>query len=40
MKKILKKYPFNENLTGKEDRYWADKVIKKAKIFIRSKFNC
>ena len=28
-KKILKKYPFDENLTGKEDRYWDDKIIKK-----------
>lgn len=30
-KSILKKYPFNENLTGKEDRYWAKKIIKKRK---------
>ena len=28
-KKNIKKYPFDENLTGKEDRYWADKIIKK-----------
>ncbi len=27
-KKILKKYPFDENLTGKEDRYWANKIVK------------
>ena len=30
-KTILKKYPFNENLTGKEDRYWAKKIIKNKK---------
>lgn len=30
-KTVLKKYPFNENLTGKEDRYWAKKIIKKRK---------
>ena len=30
-KNILKKYPFNENLVGKEDRYWANKIIKKNK---------
>jgi glycosyltransferase involved in cell wall biosynthesis len=23
----LLKFPFNENITGKEDRYWADKVV-------------
>ena len=28
---ILKKYPFNENLIGKEDRYWAEKIIKNNK---------
>ena len=28
-KSILKKIPFDENLTSKEDRYWANKVIKK-----------
>tara|TARA_B100000579_G_scaffold436696_1_gene463475 strand:+ start:1127 stop:1816 length:690 start_codon:yes stop_codon:yes gene_type:complete len=27
-KAILKKYPFNEYLTAKEDRYWAKKIIK------------
>ena len=26
---ILKKLPFDENLTGKEDRYWANKIVKK-----------
>lgn len=28
-KEILKKYPFDENLTSKEDRYWANRIIKK-----------
>lgn len=28
-KDILKKYPFDPNLTGKEDRYWANKIVKK-----------
>ena len=28
-KKILKKYPFDENLSGKEDRYWANKIVSK-----------
>ena len=28
-KEILKKYPFDPNLTGKEDRYWANKIVKK-----------
>jgi rhamnosyltransferase len=27
-KDILKKYPFDPNLTGKEDRYWATKIVK------------
>ena len=30
-KDILKKYPFNEYLTAKEDRYWAKKIIKNKK---------
>ena len=30
-KSILKKHPFNENLVGKEDRYWAKKIIKNKK---------
>ena len=34
-KKItLKKIPFDENLTSKEDRYWANKIIKKKMSFI------
>jgi len=28
-KSILKKFPFDENLNGKEDRYWANTIIKK-----------
>ncbi len=28
-KEILKKFPFDENLTGKEDRYWANKIVRK-----------
>ena len=28
-KNTLKKFPFDENLTSKEDRYWANKIIKK-----------
>jgi len=28
-KETLKKFPFDENLTSKEDRYWANKIIKK-----------
>ena len=28
-KNTLKKFPFDENLTSKEDRYWANKMVKK-----------
>ena len=28
-KDTLKKYPFDPNLTGKEDRYWANKIVKR-----------
>ena len=28
-KKILLKYPFQEKLAGKEDRYWANRIVKK-----------
>ena len=28
-KEILKKYPFDPNLTEKEDRYWANMIVKK-----------
>ena len=30
-KSVLKKYPFDENLVAKEDRYWVNKIIKKNK---------
>lgn len=33
-KKILKNFPFDEKLLGKEDRYWAKKIIKKKKNFL------
>ena len=33
-KKFLLKNPFNENLTSKEDRYWAQEVIKKNKSIL------
>ena len=33
-KKILKKYPFDENLAGKEDRYWINDIIIKGKKFL------
>ena len=33
-RKFLVKNPFNENLAGKEDRYWANKIIKKNKSFL------
>ena len=28
-KKVLVDFPFDENLVGKEDRYWAKNVIEK-----------
>ena len=33
-KSTLKKIPFDENLTSKEDRYWANKIVKKKMNFI------
>ena len=33
-KTTLKKFPFDENLTSKEDRYWANKMIKKKQNFL------
>jgi hypothetical protein len=33
-KKVLKRIPFDENLTSKEDRYWANKIIKKKLNYI------
>ena len=33
-KKILKKYKFDENLAGKEDRYWINEFVKKKYKFL------
>ena len=33
-KDILKKFPFDPNLTGKEDRYWANKIVKQNKKYL------
>jgi len=33
-RKFLIKNPFDENLAGKEDRYWANKIVKKGKSFL------
>ena len=33
-RKTLIKYPFNEILAGKEDRYWVNKLIKNKKNFL------
>ena len=33
-KKYLSKNPFDEHLPGKEDRYWANYVVKKGKSFL------
>ena len=33
-KKFLLTHPFNENLIGKEDRYWAQEIINKKKSFL------
>ena len=33
-RRCLIKNKFNENLVGKEDRYWANLIIKKNKIFL------
>ena len=33
-KEDLINYPFDENLTGKEDRYWAQDVVEKGNTFI------
>ena len=32
-KKILKKYKFDENLAGKEDRYWINELVRKSTNF-------
>ncbi len=33
-KKILRKFPFDEKLLGKEDRYWAKKIVKNKLKFL------
>ena len=33
-KSFLKKFPFDENLTGKEDRYWVKNIIKKGYSYL------
>ena len=33
-KEVLTKYPFDETLPGKEDRYWADDIIKLGKNYL------
>ena len=33
-KNTLRKFPFDENLTSKEDRYWANRIIKRKMSFI------
>lgn len=33
-KKILEKFPFDEELTGKEDRYWAKKIVEKKLTYL------
>ena len=33
-KKILEKFPFDEELSGKEDRYWAKKIVDKKLSYI------
>ena len=33
-RKYLSKNPFDEHLPGKEDRYWANDVVKKGKSFL------
>lgn len=35
-KDILQKFPFNENLTGKEDRYWINSFIENKNNFLYS----
>ena len=37
-KSLLLKYPFNENLTGKEDRYWINKYVKNNNDFLYTPF--
>ena len=37
-KQILIKYPFDENLSGKEDRYWAIDIVKKGHKYLYDGF--
>ena len=38
-KETLLNYPFNENLIGKEDRYWAEKFIKLNNNIVYTPYN-
>ena len=39
-KSDITKFPFNENLTGKEDRYWAIDIVKKGnRTFMRQVYQ-
>jgi len=33
-KKVLQKYPFDEHLPGKEDRYWASSILKSGQTYL------
>ena len=35
-KKILKKFPFNEKVSGKEDRFWANKIVESKMSYLYS----
>ncbi len=35
-KKILKKFPFNEKVSGKEDRFWAKKIVENKMFYLYS----
>ena len=40
-KKTLEKNPFNESLSGKEDRYWARDIIESGgKHYMIQKYYC
>ena len=40
-KSVLESYPFDEELTGKEDRYWAEDIINKGlKTLYTPKLSC
>lgn len=38
-KKTLLEFPFNENIIGKEDRYWANHIISKDEMTLYDPFN-